>query len=164
MVDQTKYHLLHSGSVFFMGDDYSNLHFCFYMPKEHIISLIASLRENKDSSLDVSASIVSYSYVPDMHLHVYDYQNNILIDASKMSQCFITGAYLKFNINPPEIKKEMTVDDNDDEEEHNQPVNEINNELIEAVKEVIRVVFKPLLNITTAIWALIFTLIILHFI
>jgi hypothetical protein len=151
---------LYWGNAFRMNFDPGEDDLCFElcMSERQISSLVASLRANENSLVEVSVHLLSFTFEVDDALREPYHPMDIVMNDSAL--CFLSWARVASKVGWHEL--ERSADDPDEEvenEEHTEPTAEERSRhgLIQAVTSY----SKPLSSLVTAVWVLIIV-IVLH--
>lgn len=145
---------LYRGNAFRLNFDPGEDDLCFElsMPEKQINALIASLRADENSAVEVGAHLLSFTYEVDDALREHYHPRDIVINDSSL--CFVSWATVTSKVGQHVLKHDPDFEEEESNDEHNEePALEQHphKELLQSVK----FYSKPLSSLVTAIWVLI---------
>lgn len=146
---------LYRGSAFLMNSEpgENGIYFELTIPKEQLLSLISALRADSNSTVEVRAYLLSFTYeVDDALSEPYHPQDIIIINKSP---CFVFWASVTSKIGQHYVSSDSEYEDQDEVtdiyQEELTPEQRSHQELLQALQSYSR----PLNSLVTAVWVLI---------
>lgn len=146
---------LYRGTAFRMNYDpgEDDIYFELTAPKEQLLSLISALRADPNSTVELGAHLLSFTYEVDDALREHYYPQDIILNAS--TPCFLSWAGVTSKIGQHYLASESEHDDEDEIEDSYQeeltPEQRAHQELLQVLLSYL----KPLNGLVAAIWVLI---------
>lgn len=149
---------LYYGTAFRMnfepGED--GIYFELTAPKEQLLSLISALKGDPNSTVEVGAHLLSFTYEVDDALREHYHPRDIILnDSTAWSWCFLSRAGVTSKIGEHHLESESEYDEEDEIEDTHQdeltPEQRAHQELLQVLLSYL----KPVNGLVAAIWVLI---------
>jgi hypothetical protein len=158
------------GSAFRMNYEPKQDCLCFYLyiPKDQMLSLIAAIRADENATVEVTAKLLSFTFEVDDALREHYDSQDIVINDSNESPCFVSSVRVTSKIGNHSLQSESEADlfneyefeeADSPNEEHITPEQRSHQELL----QVLLSYSKPLNNIVAALWTLIVVIVMYAF-